>query len=90
MKNLFGFTGMLCGILAFGLIWGFSGCWIDFLSILGIVFGMIGITGDDSKVMGVVGLIFGIIGLILGMELYIYTHGSYYQPLLTPNSLSPK
>ena len=74
MGRVFGILSIIFGILGLatpwlGLLFPFLGILSIGFAILAIIFGALGISKDDSKALGIVGLIFGILW-ILSVILY--------------------
>jgi len=66
-ETKFGAGALVCGIigLIFGFFFGASILGIPLFRIIAIILGGIGISRDENKSMGIVGLILGIIGLAI-------------------------
>ncbi len=80
MASTFGIIGLICGILGAILVW-FFGFWTIAFPILAIIFSGIGISKDDSKAPGIIGLILGILGLVFWI-LVIVLLAAFFAALL--------
>ncbi len=74
MEKGFGIVSLLLGIAGLILPWipYLTGIWLVSIPIAAIVFGIVGFSKDESKVLGLIGLILGIAGIVNWILVYFF------------------
>jgi len=82
MGRTFGIISFIAGLIAFSAGWALTwllspwGKYFPYvLSILAIVFGILGIVKEESKGLAIAGLVLGTIALILAIVLALFVEG---------------